>query len=417
MKAGFGEESITPPLGLDLSGYGFYLDRKAEAILDPLKVRVLCLRREAQVVVLVSFDLLGFTVSFCDNLRTRLGSLLPAAPENVLISCTHTHTAPAVQPLPGMGQVNSEYVRFLQKAAERATRHAIENLCDTAFSYAFETIEPIGYNRDLNGFVNIDPRLKVAVFQQQRRKILLVGYACHPVTLGRVSSVSADWPGAMIQKLEQEGYHTVFLQGFCGDIDPVTNMNRWGEGTAEDVRYYGGMLAQRIIKAIQYAVPEDINSINTLETRVSLPVRILNEWEIERDAELFLEHYKDYRSAAAFIETWKRRAVEMRDMFIERARIENVPIHVIGIGGFRILGLPGEIFCKMGLEFQDEWFPLLPAGFANGNIGYLPEKRTFTDPVNYVQLVAPKIYSVFPFSPESIDIVMMASRDLLARIG
>jgi hypothetical protein len=49
-SAGYGERLITPPMGVDLSGYGFYLDRKAGAVLDDLKVRAVHLADGRQAV-------------------------------------------------------------------------------------------------------------------------------------------------------------------------------------------------------------------------------------------------------------------------------------------------------------------------------------------------------------------------------
>ncbi|MCX8160426.1 MAG: hypothetical protein N3G18_05795 [Candidatus Saccharicenans sp.] len=43
LLAGYGEEIITPPLGTDLAGFGFYLDRRAIAVKDQLKARALYL--------------------------------------------------------------------------------------------------------------------------------------------------------------------------------------------------------------------------------------------------------------------------------------------------------------------------------------------------------------------------------------
>jgi len=39
LMAGYGEKIITPPLGIELTGYGFYLERKANYINVILKVR------------------------------------------------------------------------------------------------------------------------------------------------------------------------------------------------------------------------------------------------------------------------------------------------------------------------------------------------------------------------------------------
>ena len=35
--AGYGESVLTPPLGVELCGYGYYLERRAESVLDELK--------------------------------------------------------------------------------------------------------------------------------------------------------------------------------------------------------------------------------------------------------------------------------------------------------------------------------------------------------------------------------------------
>jgi hypothetical protein len=70
LTAGYGARIITPPLGVDLCGYGFYLDRKAEQVRDDLKVRVLALKTKDQALVLASCDLIGFTVDF-SALRSR----------------------------------------------------------------------------------------------------------------------------------------------------------------------------------------------------------------------------------------------------------------------------------------------------------------------------------------------------------
>jgi hypothetical protein len=54
LRVGYGEKVITPPLGIDLCGYGFYLGRKAESVLDDLKARALVLQSGDQSLVLIS---------------------------------------------------------------------------------------------------------------------------------------------------------------------------------------------------------------------------------------------------------------------------------------------------------------------------------------------------------------------------
>ena len=61
MYIGFSQVDITPRLGLELCGYGYYLGRKAKAILDPLYVRAVVLKDDRKTLLLVNCDLIGLT--------------------------------------------------------------------------------------------------------------------------------------------------------------------------------------------------------------------------------------------------------------------------------------------------------------------------------------------------------------------
>ena len=47
MRAGYGKTEITPPLGVELAGYGYYLKRRATRVDDPLFVRAVALEDHA----------------------------------------------------------------------------------------------------------------------------------------------------------------------------------------------------------------------------------------------------------------------------------------------------------------------------------------------------------------------------------
>ena len=55
--------------------------------------------------------------------------------------------------------------------------------------------------------------------------------------------------GAVVREIERSGDRAVFFQGFCGDIDPVLQLNRWGEGTADDLGDIADLVRRRLIKA------------------------------------------------------------------------------------------------------------------------------------------------------------------------
>ncbi len=67
MQVGYGEQVITPPLGVELTGYGYYLERRAEEVADDLKVRALYISQGQDAVILISCDLLSLSVEFPDE--------------------------------------------------------------------------------------------------------------------------------------------------------------------------------------------------------------------------------------------------------------------------------------------------------------------------------------------------------------
>jgi len=415
--AGFGERIITPPLGVDLCGYGFYLDRKAEAVLDDLKVRVLFLSDGTTTLLLVACDLIGFTVEFSDRLRADMAEALGLPFSHVLLACTHTHSGPATQALPGLGDVDGAYMKNVEtrivEAAEEAAGHPEEAECRSAF----EAVEPIGYNRRSKDFRDIDPWLKAAAFRTKSKKIFLLNYACHAVVLGRSKGVSADWPGAWIREVERAGAKAVFFQGYCGDIDPVTQANRWGQGTSEDLRLYGDLLKRRLDKAGAYAEVQAGPGLAAVEKRIRIPLDIWTKRDIEREAAAFEKKYAQFPGAERFAKEWKKEALATYRARRKAPFLENVPLQALAIGRLKMLALPGEIFCGIGLKLQKALGPFVPIGYANGSIGYVPSRAAYRDRSDYACYCAPMFYQGFPFAPEIEGIILRESRGVLKAIG
>jgi hypothetical protein len=86
------------------------------------------------------------------------------------------------------------------------------------------------------------------------------------------------------------------------------------------------------------------------------------------------------------------------------------------VGGLRILGLPGEAFCGYGLKLGRSRPALITAGYANGDVGYLPTRRAYGTPHDYACYFAPKFYALFPFSPAIETILLGESRGLLGSL-
>ncbi len=413
LTAGYGETLITPPIGVELSGYGFYLERKAMSVLDDLKARALYLENDGQKLLLISCDLVGFTVAVADAIRGKISKAVKVPSSNILLACTHTHTGPATMPLPGIGEMDPGYMASLPAAIAEASVRAVSDASEAAFSYSFEALEPLGYNRTNVTFEGIDPTLKIAYFERETEDILFLSYACHAVILGRSTQVSADWPGAAVRALEKTGRRAIVFQGFCGDIDPVTQLNRWGEGTPDDLALYGFIIADRARKSRCYAKTPTDPTIRTVERRIRVPLAVPPEDKIDDVANLFLEKNSGFPLADRFAEEWKKKARSEYGGLMKEPFVAGVPIQAAHIGGLEILGLPGEVFSQFGLNLRKTHPALVPIGYANGDIGYFPGKGAFADLGDYACYCAPMFYTVFPFTPDLEEIITESSLAVL----
>ncbi len=416
LRAGYGEKTITPPLGTDLTGFGFYLDRRARAVRDELKARALFLRDSETSLLLLSLDLLGLTVAFSDRIR-RLAARQHGTPvKNVLLACTHTHSGPAAQPLAGLGKMNFSYVRKLPEAVLEAAAMAASTAEEAEFGFHIEAVEPIGYNRRRGDFSEIDPWLRVGMFRQKKKTIFLLNYACHAVTLGPTKDISADWPGAAATEIEKTGNRSLVLQGFCGDIDPVTYLNRRLGATKEDYDLCGRILAERARKSMRYAAFSKDIRLGAAEERIRLPLNVFPKKDLDRETATAKEANKEFPRAAEIIRAWRKRVEKHHATFLRSPWMKNVPVQALGIGGMKVLALPGEVFCGLGLKMRARWPSLVTAGYANGNIGYLPTREAFRTPNDYACYCAPKFYATFGFAPAVESVLLEAGNRLLSRL-
>lgn len=84
-----------------------------------------------------------------------------------------------------------------------------------------------------------------------KTRALAVAYACHPVALMGAGIVSRDYPGAMVDAIEQEmgpQCQAMFLQGASGDLDPYDLHNLRSRNRENISKQAGIALAKRALE-------------------------------------------------------------------------------------------------------------------------------------------------------------------------
>src|SRR5262249_42321926 len=136
LRAAYDEADITPPLGGSMPGY--FKDRQATGVLDPLKAKVLFLGQGDESVALVACDLIGMGAPLVPRAGEEVRRGAKAPPRHVWVHCSHTHTggmlprndgftsdAEEIYPDFYQGKVDEQWVgQLVEKSAEAVARAA-----------------------------------------------------------------------------------------------------------------------------------------------------------------------------------------------------------------------------------------------------------------------------------------------------
>ncbi|HEV7405400.1 MAG TPA: hypothetical protein VGO11_20825 [Chthoniobacteraceae bacterium] len=262
-QAGTARVEITPTAesAVNLSGQPVVLR-------DPLYARVLVLKDEHCSLAIVSVDLIVFaSEKVVTEAKARWGV------DHVLLCATHTHAGMAPRGLYIHPPESPDWTRSGRAPAETIDwpglsadpwYAAVEEKVIGAIGEAMQSLFParlvsgkgpfesayMAHNRRLvrpEGGVTalwenpdrrpttpVDPTIGVLRVEDLagRPRALAVQFACHPVALMEAGVISRDYPGAMVDYVEQQLGRDclgMFLQGASGDLDPFDLHNLRGE--------------------------------------------------------------------------------------------------------------------------------------------------------------------------------------------
>ena len=388
MRAGFGKSELTPPMGVELAGYGYYLGRCAQSVRDPLYARAVVIEESGTRAVIICCDLLGLSKGVCAGVFAHAKTLgIPQ--EQVMIVSIHTHTGPTIKYHEGCGFVDEDYVATVAGRISLAIDAAVADLDEvTDLSFTFEPFEGEHiYNRTIkNG--PVDRIVRGFTFKRAARApIAAISAACHGVFRGRVTAVSADFAGEVCRILDAQGMQTIYLNGLCGDIDPTKQRDELLDSFAKLVADLFMQKACPLEKTFDHAVLPF-----TLQL---LPVTIADIRETADRA--VAQAGGEEIPAARVARTWER---EMLQKFSSLAQQEDITAKLFLLGGVPILALPFEGFTQIGMDVRrlSGREDALVLGCAEELLGYLPTKDDISRGT-YAALESTFLYKRLPVVP------------------
>ena len=365
-RAGCARAKITPPVGVSLAGY--FHDRIGETVRDDLFAHALVLDHDGTQIALVSCDLVSVDADLVNPTKALIEQKTGIPPSHVLMSATHTHTGPEVR----AGNVVSrseEWVATLPEAISQAVGEAAEGLFTATLRPNQTCVEGLAWNRlfrlkngdevfgkpaadRLAGVAGpVDTRMVTlgVVDEQNRLRSLVACFALHVDVIGGGSAnfISADWPGEMsraVQGVYGEDVVTVFLQGAAGDInhrphDP-TNLPTSGLQKAMQI---GRAVAGAAIYATERAEPLTSLFLAADLQKIAVPYYTRDEKLLAEVAEL-----KQRESLGDF----ERFLVERTESWPYDGQSADVTVQCLRVGDVGIVGLPAEVFTRIGMEIK-----------------------------------------------------------------
>jgi len=343
-KAGVAIKNITPQKSVYLAG--FSSGRVSKGVHDPLSARCFVLSNGKTSVGLVSMDLLGMLGPDIAAIKQKATAL---APEHIVVSFTHTHSAPDTTGLWGFGPLSGRDSHYIEETINNAAaclNDAMLDLQDATLHFGSTTVQYSRFKKDLT---IPDPAFTVMRATRMRdgkeeTLFTLVNYAVHP-TIMRTNFITADFVGSFYKRIQELGGGMgIFMNGTQGHVGP--NIKRNGQDDWPAAESFGRMIADAAM-GLQTAPSSDY----TLVVRDDvLRVPLANPW------------FK----IAAFV----NKVPDPRD-----GADHTIPLELayVRMGELALLTIPGEAFPNIGKDLRRDThapFEML-CGLCNGAYGYI----------------------------------------------
>jgi hypothetical protein len=376
---GVASVSLDVPLFAELYGYGPFIGRRNWGVRDPIHCRVISIKDQFHRNIIVITDICVMDDDAARSARVALASELDTEPEGILISCTHTHSAPTLSPGTGWGERHEGFLQVWHAAVLKAARQAIESEepC-TALKGRAQVTTPLGVNRVVEGGPT-DPDIRWICFNRLDGsvKALLHHYGLHAVAFGRrMRQVSADWIGEVNRRIQASrlAEFPIYLCAPAGDINPCTVAG----GEAELERIATAYMAdlERGLKAGGTTLR--LTPIRAALQTFELPTESLEAATMRRYADTMRTNPGN---------TFKREAEYMADRLMEMAilaeRGDSLRVHadlqVLRMGDWLLYAYPGEPFYETAqyvITTAPAMFPMAVA-LANGDHSYFPTPEIY----------------------------------------
>ena len=415
LKVGFAERDITPELGMEHSG-GYGKGPLFQTTHDPCKVRASVFDDGKQRVAMVGIDAAHVRRPLVEAVRKAVHERCSIAPEAILISASHSHSSgPIGFILPGEYDHASPLVKSLAydksscadpKYLQQVEKQVIDAICAADRSRAEALCgvgkgieDKVAFNRRFRmkngvtfthpGQLNpdivepagpTDPEVGVVGVWNKDGKCIgcVVNYPCHG-TCNPDNGASANWIYYMEQTIRGamgKDCIVVFLQGSCGDVTQVNNLDpNVFPGPEDWSRLVGGRIGAEVVKVLVSMSRGTLGPVDVKSKTLEIKRRVPNSERLKKALELVQQPIEKVGPTA-----WTfAKEIILVDAKAAKEPVVPVEVQAIQVGPVVFLGNPAELFVQLGLEIKikSPFKFTFPVGLANDYVAYVSTEEAF----------------------------------------
>ncbi len=409
LRVGAAAVDITPEK-LPVSMTGSFQDRMATGVQDRLHARALIISDGEHEVAIVVCDICLITRDIFDKAKAD-ASRITGIPENrMLMSSTHTHTAPTAVPL-AQCNPDPEYVALLTRRITESVVKAHANLKPGKIGWATGSepgevgnrrwhVKPAAINKNPFGRSNdkirtnaprgsdilikpagpIDPEVAiVSVVDAKGNPVsLLANYGLHYVGGIPPFKLSADYFGEFARQIADRldadsSFVGILSNGASGDVNNYNFQNpRPSAKPMKRIEQVAAKIADVAIDARKLIEHHSDLSLSMTERALDLKIRKPDEADLSY-ARTMLAAAENPQKLSMF-EVYAQETVRIA----KRSDTVSIKLQTLRIGDdLGIVAIPCEVFAEIGLEIKKRspFKTTFIIALANGYNGYLPSPK------------------------------------------
>ena len=274
---GYSKQDVTPSTPAPLYGYGNPSERLHTEVLDPLYLTCVAMT-DAQdtTVMFVTIDICSLDENSASSLRAKISSATGVPKENIMVSITHTHSAPQAAAISNV----------LLNAAAKAGKTAMDDRKEAKMyigtaetdginfirHYVLDDESVVGDNHGtwagkvhVGHTTEVDEEMRVIQFKREGAKdVVIANWQSHPHMTGGASktSLSADIIGMFRMYMENDtGCLFAYYQGAAGNINPTSRIQEENANSEKNYKIHGQKLAETCKLALQNTTEAELGLI------------------------------------------------------------------------------------------------------------------------------------------------------------